>query len=125
MTFKEAQEKAREEGTSREVTTEYRTFGGKGDGILGRLLSKTLVESSLGKGQYYQYLFDTDDGLVKCAPGMAFEGEYGPMVMEGGIYYIEYQGKEKLKGGRQLNKFTVEIISQPSGEPMPEDDIPF
>lgn len=107
MSYKEQYEEAVKSKLGRMLSAEYVAFEKKGQQVIGRLLSKNAVSSSLGSGEYNQYLLDTDDGLVKLALGKATDGEAGALMVVGGIYSIVFEGQEKLKGGRKINRFTI------------------
>ncbi|GAI56426.1 unnamed protein product [marine sediment metagenome] len=61
--------------------------------------------SSLGGGEYNQYLFETDEGLVKFALGRSGDGEIGAVLEKGHVYQVEFLGQESISGGRKVNKF--------------------
>jgi len=116
MSYKTLFEKASKDKTLQSLGAEYREWKKKGDTIIGRLLNKNPVPSRMGGGDYYQYLMDTDDGLVKFALGRATDGEAGSLMQIGGIYSVKYLGTEKISGGRNLNKFEVMEINAPTGD---------
>jgi len=89
----------------KQLTAVYKKFEKVGDFVLGAFVARSSVSSSLGGGEYYQYLFETDDGLIKFALGKSGDGEIGAVLREGGIYRIEFKGQEDLTGGRRVNKF--------------------
>ena len=107
MGYKEYYAEVSKAKTGRKLSAKYIEWKEKGQQIIGRLLSRNAVDSSMGSGSYFQYLFDTDEGLVKCALGKATDGEAGALMVKGGVYSIIYEGQEKLKGGRKLNKFEI------------------
>ena len=126
MGYREHYAEVKKAKTGRKLSAKYIEWTEKGQQIVGRLLSRNPVDSSMGSGTYFQYLWDTDDGLVKCALGKATDGEAGALMMRGGVYSIIYEGQENLKGGRKLNKF--EIIELEASEETPvggSGDIPF
>jgi hypothetical protein len=109
-----------------DLTPAFLEFKKSGDGVIGRLKNVSQVQSGLSEGQYNQYLFETDDGLVKCALGAATDKEAGAMMKIGRVYSIEYKGKEKISGGRSVNKFKIAEIDEsllPKGQG--KDDVPF
>jgi len=112
MNFKEMYEKRQQEGRIKDLTPEYITFTEKGDSILGRLIGITDVISTLNEGTYNQYLLETDDGMKKFALGNATDKELINTLIVGGIYVITFEGKEQLKGGRRVNKFSIESIPE-------------
>ncbi|GAI82088.1 unnamed protein product, partial [marine sediment metagenome] len=70
------------------------------------------VESGISEGIYNQYLFDTDDGLIKCAFGGATDKEAGMLMEVDRVYSVEFAGKVKITGGRTVNKFHIERIME-------------
>ena len=126
MNYKEMYERRQQEGRVRDLTPEYVTFNEAGDSILGRLIGITDVISTLNEGTYNQYLLETDDGMKKFALGNATDKELINTLIVGGIYAITYKGKEQLKGGRRVNKFSIESIPEFDDETVGgEDDKPF
>jgi len=100
-------EVAKKAGQLKDLTPEYRKFEKKGDLIVGAFISKALVSSGLGEAGYNQYVFDTDDGVVKFHMGKAADNEVSEVFTPGMVYAITYQGKESISGGRTVNKFDV------------------
>lgn len=126
MGYKEQFAEAKKAKTGRELTAKYIEWKEKGQLLVGRLLSKNEVASSMGTGTYSQYLFDTDDGLQKVALGKAADGEAGALMVVGGVYAITFQGQEKLTGGRKINRFNVLELEAPIGSVVGGGaDIPF
>lgn len=126
MDYKEAYEKAKNTGAVKPITPDYVEFAKKGDVQIGRLRGSSDVQGSIGEGTYKQYLVDTDKGLVKFALGSATDREIAPLLIVGNIYVFEFQGKEKLTGGRTVNKFAISHIPEEDGQRVgSEDDIPF
>jgi len=112
--------------TGRKLTAKYIEWKDKGQQVVGKLLTKNEVSSSLGTGTYNQYMFDSDDGLVKVALGKAADGEAGALMVVGGVYAITFQGQEKLTGGRKINRFDVMELEAPVGSAVGgAGDIPF
>lgn len=126
MSYKDLFVEAEKEKKVKPISAKYHVWDKKGETILGRLLNRNSVPSRLGGGEYFQYLFDTDDGLVKFALGRATDSEAGSLMAIGGIYNVKYLGTEKISGGRQLNKFEVKEISAPSDAVVGgTGDVPF
>lgn len=124
--YKAAYEEAKEDKRVKSITAEYFEFDKPGKGFVGKLLNKNEVAGKLGGRSYLQYLFHTDDGLIKCALGSAADGEAGAMMEQGKLYHVEFQGKEDIGGGRRVNRFTIErIITEEERRVGGEDDIPF
>lgn len=112
MKYSEMYQTRQQEGRIKDLTPEYITFEEKGDTLVGRLIGVTDVISTLNEGTYNQYLLETDDGMKKFAMGNATDKEMINTLIVGGIYAITYQGKEQLKGGRRVNKFSIESIPE-------------
>jgi len=114
MKYKEMYQEAQKVGGVKTLTPTYVEFEKKGDMIVGRFKGRGPVTSSLGGGEYYQYLFDSDDGLIKVALGQACDKEAGKLMEEGKVYKIEYLGQVKISGGRKVNKYDIAIIDETS-----------
>ena len=126
MSYKEQYEQAKKGDGVKALSAEYIDFDKKGVKVVGRLVGRNTVNSTLGGGTYYQYLMETDAGLIKFALGRATDSEAGALMGRGGVYAIEFLGQEKISGGRKLNKFKVEEIEAPSVEAVGgASDIPF
>ena len=126
MGYKDLYAEKEKAGSSRLLSSDYIKFDKKGIQIIGRLLSINAVTGQLGGKSYNQYLFDTDDGLVKCAVGAATDAEAGALMGIGGIYSVIYEGQEKLKGGRSINRFKITELEAPGeGHLGGSGDVPF
>jgi len=112
-------EKAAKEKGLKQLTPVYQEWKKPNDQVVGAFVSKGLVQSSAGGGEYYQYVFETDDGNVKFHMGRASDTDVGAVLTPGVIYAITYLGKEEISGGRRVNKFMVEEIG-PSADFVPE-----
>jgi len=124
--YKEAYEQAIADKRLKTVTPNYVEFKKKGDQIVGQFVGKATVVSSTNKGEYNQYIFDTDDGMVKFAMGQATDKEVGQSLKQDSIYVITFNGQEKLSGARTVNKFVVEEIEPvDASETSNPDDLPF
>jgi len=126
MKLSEMKTIAEKAGAITDLTPTFFEFAEKGDGFVGRLKHVSTVQSGLSEGTYNQYLFETDEGLIKCAFGAATDKEVAPMMRASGVYIVEYLGKVKITGGRSVNKFKVQEIDE-SAVPKSkgEGDIPF
>ncbi len=114
-TYKQMYDKAVKDKAIKQLTPEYMEFNKPGIKVIGAFVSKGVVESSAGGGEYFQYVFETDDGRVKFHMGRATDSDVGKKLVEGMIYSITFEGKEEISAGRRVNKFNVEEIG-PSGE---------
>ena len=122
-TYKEIYDQSVKEKSLKPLDTTYVKWAKKGDVILGRFKGSSAVESQQGGGEYNQYLFETDEGLVKFSLGRAADAEIGAVMQKDMIYRIEFLGQEPLTGGRKVNKFKCdeigfgdEVISTDKGE---------
>lgn len=112
MNYDAMAKEAQKQGAMDQLTPTYREFKKAGECFVGRLKAVSSVESGLSEATYNQYLFDTDDGLIKCAFGGATDKEAGQLMSVGKVYRIEFGGKETITGGRQVNKFRIERIRE-------------
>lgn len=94
----------------KQLTPTYLVWDKEGKQVIGAFIVSAKVTSRLGGPEYNQYLFETDEGRVKFALGRAADGEIGSTLAAGVIYAITYQGKERIAGGRTVNRFNVEEI---------------
>lgn len=126
MSYKKQFQDAKTAKKTRDLSPDYREWKKDGDQIVGRFLAKNSVAGQLAGKNYNQYLFDTDDGLVKFALGSATDNEAGALMGVGGVYAVLYHGKEDLKGGRSINRFEIVEIEAPSDVAIGgQSDIPF
>ena len=114
-TYKQMYDKAVKDKAVKQLTPEYMEWKKPNDQVIGAFVSKGVVESSAGGGQYYQYVFHTDDGHIKFHMGRATDNDVGASMVSGVIYCITFLGKEEISGGRRVNKFNVEEVG-PSGD---------
>lgn len=109
-----------------DLTPKWIPWEAEGQFIVGRLRGTAEVDSQLGTGTYLQYLFDTDDGLVKFAMGRATDNELRTVLKVGHVYQITFLGTVKIKGGRSVNQFRVQTVTSDVDEGVPYDaEIPF
>lgn len=109
-TFRDLAQKAEKGKTAERLTPTFKTFDKAGDEIIGAYVSHAVVGSE-GEGKpYNQYLFETDEGLVKFHMGSAADTEYAAQFQKGSVYLVRFQGKESIKGGRTVNKFDVYLV---------------
>lgn len=109
-TYKELYEQAKKDKSLKPVTASYLRWEKDGQEVIGQFISKSPVTSSLGKGEYNQYLFKTDEGMVKFALGSSNDNEIGAIMKKGLLYRVIYKGKEDLQNGRRVNRFECEHI---------------
>lgn len=122
-TYKQMYEKALKDKSLKQLTPVYQEWKKPNDMVIGAFISKGMVESSAGGGQYYQYVFETDTGNVKFHMGRASDNDVGAVLTPGVIYAVTYLGKEEISGGRRVNKFNVEELG-PHGDYTPEPVVP-
>jgi len=122
MNFQEMWNEAEAEKKIVDITPQWVPWEAEGQFIIGRFRGSSEVTSSLGEGTYLQYLFDTDDGLVKFSLGRATDNELKTVMVVGHVFQISYLGQDKIKGGRHVNKFKVQTIpgSSDAGQSPPE-----
>lgn len=126
MTYKSLFDEAKKAKKLVKLAAEYIQFEDKGQQIIGKLLNINHVKSSAGEGYYNQYLFDTDKGKVKFALGTATDTDSGALMKIGGVYSVTYKGQETLSGGRKMNQFDIQLVVEPTEEPVGGgSDIPF
>lgn len=126
MSYKDLFTEKTKDKSARLLSSDYKKFEKKGDQVIGRLLTINEVSGQMGGKSYRQYLFQTDDGLVKCAFGSATDNEAGALMAVGGVYSVVYNGQEKLKGGRNINRFEIlELQTAGEGGFGGEGELPF
>jgi len=126
MGYREQFDKAKSANAVKSLSAKYVEWKEVGQQIIGELVAKNPVHGQLGGSDYNQYLFNTDDGMVKFALGRASDTEAGAMMQAGGVYSITYGGQEKLKGGRKINRFdVVEVIAPDDVVVGGDKDIPI
>lgn len=103
---------AKKDGTLTEMTAHYQKWSKKGDFIIGAFVGKTEVTSGLTGKPYNQYLFETDEGLTKFHLGKGGDSEIGQVMREGEVYRIEFDGQEKISGGRSVNKWICVCLTE-------------
>lgn len=114
MNFQEMWKQAEKEKTIVDITPQWVPWEAEGQYIIGRFRGSSEVSSSLGEGTYLQYLFNTDDGLVKFSLGRATDNELRTVMNVGSIYMIVYLGQVKVKGGRKVNQFKAQVLTDTS-----------
>ena len=125
-TYKEAYEQAVEAKRVKTITPKYVEFKKKGEQIVGKFIGKASVKSSMDDSEYNQYIFDTDEGMVKFAMGGATDKEVSQSLKPDSIYVVTFNGQEKLSGKRTVNKFIVEEIEAIEiSETGNSDDVSF
>lgn len=113
--YKQMYDQAVKDKAVKQLTPEYMEWKKPDDQIIGAFVSKGVVESKAGGGQYFQYVFETDKGHVKFHLGRSTDNDIGASMVPGMVYCITFLGKEEISGGRRVNKFNVEEVG-PSGD---------
>jgi len=117
MNYREMAKKAKETEQFQNLTPEFVRWEEKGQTIVGSFQGLVEVTSGLNQGSYNQYIFDTDDGLIKFSLGSLADKEVGNRFEQGSIYYIEFLGKQKIPGGHQVNRFKILQLMADGSEP--------
>ncbi len=131
MSYADQYKNAKTQGAAREMVAKYLKLDKEGLQIIGKLMGYTVIpEKVVNKKvmpEYRQYLFDTDEGLVKVAPGGNFDGSTGAMMKVGNVYALTFNGKRDIGGGHKVNDFALEEIPSDIGdEPRePGDENPL
>lgn len=126
MTYQEMIKEAEKVGGVKLLSPTFHEWKKEGETIVGKLLAKAEVTSSISTGSYFQYLVDTDEGPVKFHMGRATDNEIGALLVTGGVYSFTYKGSEKISGGRTVNKFEINAIDTDAlSDTQKEEDIPF
>ena len=110
--YNDAAQRAVKAKTAKSIDSAYWKPESKGDMRIGMFIDRFEVEASAGTGTYFQYLVETDDGLIKFALGTAGDKEYGERLIPGTVYIFEFDGKESIPGGRTVNRWKVTEIPQ-------------
>jgi len=108
--YRELYNRSKKAKTVKSLTPNYVKWEKKGQQIIGAFISFNPVQSRLGGSEYNQYIFETDEGLIKFALGKSADSEFTPQLASGIVYAITYEGKENIAGGRQVNRFNLEEI---------------
>ncbi len=107
---------AQKDKSVKKLTPKYMKWEKAGQKVIGAFVSKSVIGSRLNDKEYNQYLFDTDEGLVKFALGGVADAEMSAILVPGVVFCITYLGKTDLEGGKRVNKFDFEELGgEPSG----------
>lgn len=124
MNYKELYKAAKKEGRTKDLTPTFIKFEKPGDTIIGKYKGASPVRSALSEGEYNQYIFETDEGLVKFHVGSATDKEIAAQLNAGNVYCVTFEESIKISGGRTVNKFKVEYIDLPfldADPPLPDE----
>lgn len=113
MKYKEAYEKAKKEKSLEQLTATYKEWKEKGEVVIGEYVHVNQVPGRQPNTQYNQYLFKTDDGLIKFSMGGVTDNEAGVMMRVGEVYRVEFLGQEEIANKQRVNRFLIERLTQP------------
>ncbi len=113
MSYKDLLNASRKDGQVRDLAPKFIEFRTPGEEVIGKLIDISTVEGQ--HGTYKQYLLDTDDGVVKLQLGAATDADVAPQMALGAVYWMIFEGVEKLSGGRSINKIAVRELIAPGG----------
>lgn len=116
MSYKAAYEKAKKEKSLEQLTAKYHEWKEQNEFIIGEFIHVNQVPGRQANTMYNQYLFMTDDGLVKFSMGGVTDNEAGIMMRQGEVYRVEYKGQEEIRGGQRVNRFLIERLQSPDVE---------
>ncbi|GAG90088.1 unnamed protein product [marine sediment metagenome] len=111
--YKQQLAEAKKAQTKRTLVPKYHDFKTDDALIVGAFVSYATVDGQSGEKSYNQYIFDTDEGLIKFHLGSAADNEIAAQLIEGVVYAIEYEGKEEISRGRSVNKFDICEVMAP------------
>ena len=109
-TYEQMVKDAQEEGRIKNLTPLFHKFSKADDTIIGEFQSRVEVVTPEDKENYFQYLFDTDAGIIQFHLGTQTDKRVGDGFQLGGIYVVRYLGKEEITGGRRVNKFHIQEV---------------
>lgn len=112
MRYSDFAKRAAEQGRGEELTPKLFQWDEEGKELVGKFISRHAVPSGLGGGDFYLYLFDTDEGRVQFALGAGVDQSVGADLKPDGLYSIQYGGKQRTSKGFQVNQFTVIYYGQ-------------
>ena len=101
------------DGRTKKLSVAYLPWDKKGQIVIGKLMSENVIVSRKTDGTYKQYVFHTDDGMVKFQCGSFFDNDQGALMKIGGVYSILFNGKKKIPSGNSVNDFEVVEIAPP------------
>ena len=117
MGYHEMAAERESEGRVKKLSVQYMPWEKEGQSVIGKLVSENVIVSRKTDGTYKQYVFHTDEGMLKFQCGSYFDNEQGALMERGGIYLILFKGKRKIASGNSVNDFeVVEIAPAPEGK---------
>ncbi len=106
-TYKKQYEKAKKAKSIKTLTPQMFKFTEDDNFLVGVYISQSLIGVSDTSKGYNQYVFETDEGLVKIGPGKGFDSDVAEQLAPGVVYAIEWLGKVDISGSRTVNKYNV------------------
>ena len=104
-TYAEQLKEAQKNSNVKKLTSVYHKWEKSGEKIIGCFIGRSEVGKAEEGNRYFQYLFETDEGLSKFSLGNASDGEIGAALVKGRVYLIEFKGQQTIGGGRKVNRF--------------------
>ena len=113
MSYKDDYKKAKDAGEIQPISATFHEWKKKGDLVVGQFMHVNQVAGRQPNTFYNQYLFMTDEGLIKFSLGGVTDNESGVMMRIGEVYAIEFLGKEDIGHNQSVNRFNVERLTSP------------
>lgn len=110
MGYQDQWDEAVKEEQTESVRARYMVLEKEGESVVGRFLGIGKVISSLNEKEYNQYIFDTDEGIVKFPLSSTVDVECNQIFVEGEVYRIEYLGEQKTQKGFKVKDFDIRRI---------------
>ena len=119
--YQEMAEAVDKEGLSSDITIAFRKLEKAGEYIIGQLIGLNRIQGKKADETYFQYVVDTDQGMLKTAFGNAYDGEMIAVLHIGGVYRWTFVEKKLLKNGHTVNVVRTEVIDDSEMRlPLPE-----
>lgn len=91
----------------------------EGDQVVGRYLSRELVESNKkGYADSYCYTFDTDEGPATVFFSNSFDEKIGEDLISGDVYMIHYVKKVNIGGSKTWKQIDVFRLPADPKDPL-------
>lgn len=89
----------------------------EGQDLVGRFLERELIKSKKSRmPDFYRYRFELDEGPATVIFSNSFDKMDGARLKPGKIYFIKYEGKQNISGGRAFKRYTVFLIPEDESE---------
>jgi hypothetical protein len=112
MLYAEMYEKSKKAGSAVKVVPEFVQWETAGVILIGELLGVEKIKSAKGKGDYFKYSMQTDDGVKCFSLGASMDKVLSDKNYVGKVLYIEFLGKKDLPKGKRMNLFDVRVIGE-------------